>query len=116
MVTCGFQTGRFVGAAPCEFSARADPPEPNADSENNSSSDNDLDNGVAKSATHEAVTDERDCDEFDDHHNIGELQRDAQVWKKEWKRMEHPAKTGCHACDRATLQRSAASRHTSIVG
>jgi hypothetical protein len=89
--------------------------EPNADGENNSSSDNDLDNGVAKSAAHEAVTDECDCDEFDEHHRIGELQCETQVWNKERKRMEHPSKTGCHARDRATLQRPASARDTSII-
>ena len=69
----------LIGPTDRLMSARSDLPEPNTNSENNSSSDNDLDNGVAKSATHEAVTDECDCDQFDDHHPIGELQRDAQV-------------------------------------
>jgi hypothetical protein len=57
-------------------SACADTSEPDADREYDAAADDDLHDGAGKLATHEAVTNESDCEELTYNHHISQLERD----------------------------------------
>jgi hypothetical protein len=59
-------------------SACADTSEPDADREYDAAADDDLHDGTGKLATHEAVTNEGDCEELTYNHHISQLERDTQ--------------------------------------
>jgi hypothetical protein len=42
-------------------------------------------------ASHEAVTNEGDCEELTYNHRISQLERDTQIRNQEWEGMEHAA-------------------------
>src|SRR5467141_2472739 len=76
---------------PSQGSARADTSEPDADREYDAAADDDLHDGAGKLATHEAVTNEGDCEELTYNHHISQLERDTQIRNQEWDGMEHAA-------------------------
>lgn len=54
------------------FLACSQPPQPNPDSEHQTPTQNDLDDGFSERALHKAETDIGDNEEFDHHHHIGQ--------------------------------------------
>ena len=96
-------------------SAGTDLAEPDADCENDTTANDNLDDRISQLTAHETIANESDRDEITYHHRVSELQRDTEIWNQERKCMKHAAKAGRDTGDRAATQRTTTSSDASII-
>ena len=90
--------------------------QPYSNREDDRAADDDLDNGFGQRGFHEAIADEGNRDEFDDHDHVRQLQRDIQIAAEKWEGMKHSPDGGRYAGDGAAGNGVATAGDGAVVG